>query len=1736
MSRAPRPFLTRRTAPRIAGLEARIMFDAAAVAQAIDAHDGATDAAAVAPRPLVQAASPQAQALSPAAQAQWSAALEQANQQLLALAQGDGFAALLRESFGSGSQDAAAFERAVAQLTQAVLSGEFRLQVELRSGAELQGAMAAFAADAPGGGARIYVNADWLRTGAPAGLVQQTLVEEIGHAFDQRLNGAVDSRGDEGALFAALASGRTPDAVERAAMAADADRTTLVIDGRAVQVELAELSVPFSMGFIADQGTNPNQADNLQTFATLGIEYASFFQDSSTGLFTAQGNDIPGGVRLQFTDGTVVTVSGAINWRHTQGSTLYSFGFIPDPTAPTMTLPSGYVIDNLSNYGLELIGASYSYTDGQSFSGNAATSGLLDALNAYLATVRANDPNGPVTVNTLTTSDTTPTLTGTVTFNNGNETLEVQVNGVTYRDGDGRLSVTGNNWTLDITSAMSVGTYSVTATIVDLSTYYTLTDSTASELTITAPDTTAPVVTASQSFNYQENRTAGTVVATVAATDAVGVTGFRFSATGTNTSADGYYTIASNGQVTITAAGVAAGVANNDFETGANSFTLGVQAGDAAGNWSSAVNISLNVTNVNEAPVVNTSGGSATFVEGVNTTSTPVAVDPGLTLSDVDSATLSGATVAITGNYRSGEDVLAFTNDGSTMGNIVASFNAGTGVMTLTSAGGTATQAQWQAALRSVTYTDTAEEPNTATRTVQYQLSDGSLSSNLATRSVTVTAVNDAPAGTDKTVTTPEDTGYTFTAADFGFSDVDGDALTAVHITTVPGAGDGVLSLNGTAVQAGDVVSLADITSGLLVYTPALNAHGNGLASFTFQVQDNGGTANGGVDLDPSANTITVNVTAVNDAPAGTDKTVTTAEDTGYTFAASDFGFSDVDGNALLGVKITTLPASLDGALTLNGVAVQAGDVVSVADINAGRLVYTPGTNAHGHGQGSFTFQVQDDGGTAHGGVDLDPSANTITVNVTAVNDAPEVDDASDPDWDPTDGRYEVTTPEDTPKSGTIDMTDAEGDTLAFSTDTAPTHGSVTVDPATGAWTYTPDPDYVGTDSFIVLVDDGHGGTTTVTVQVTVTPVNDAPTAGDPSNPDWDATDGRYEVTTPEDTPKSGTLDTADLDGDTLAFSTDTAPTHGSVTVDPATGAWTYTPDPDYVGTDSFTVLVDDGHGGTTTVTVQVEVTPVNDPPTAGDPSNPDWDATDGRYEVTTPEDTPKSGTLDTADLDGDALAFSTDTAPTHGSVTVDPATGAWTYTPDPDYVGTDSFIVLVDDGHGGTTTVTVQVEVTPVNDAPTAGDPSNPDWDATDGRYEVSTPEDTPKSGTIDAGDVEGDALTFTVSTGPAHGTLTLDPATGAWTYTPDPQYHGPDRFTVLVGDGQGGTTRVEVRVDVTPVNDPPVAGDPANPDWRADEGLYAVETPQDTPREGVVDTADLDLDDPRFSVATGPAHGTVTIDPDTGRWTYVPAGGYSGADEFSITISDGQGGLTTVQVRVEVTPAPIVMPPAPRPVVEPVVMPAPAEPPAPPALVAPPVVFDSAIRAPLGGFAEPAPVLDSRGSLTLTPMLVISEPRPVEDIYTRASGFRIMVNPAPEPMLSSFRGVDEQVVPAGQSLNLQLPADTFMHTQLNETITLSARQADGRPLPAWLMFDAKAGTFKGTPPPGLTRDLAITVVARDTQGREAVTMFRIKVGRGEGAQRGAALSDQLHRGQAWAAQGGGWQLERGSVAARRG
>ncbi|MEO8004092.1 MAG: DUF4347 domain-containing protein [Betaproteobacteria bacterium] len=365
-----------------------------------------------------------------------------------------------------------------------------------------------------------------------------------------------------------------------------------------------------------------------------------------------------------------------------------------------------------------------------------------------------------------------------------------------------------------------------------------------------------------------------------------------------------------------------------------------------------------------------------------------------------------------------------------------------------------------------------------------------------ASSSIDVTAVNDPPAGTSASVTTAEDSTYTFALADFGYSDTHdtpANNFLAVTVTTLPGAGS--LTLNGVPVGAGQSVAATDIAAGKLQFTPVADANGAGYASFTFQVQDDGG----GADTDPVARTMSINVTSVNDTPIGADNTISTTEDTAYVFGASDFGFSDTrdaPANNFLAVKVTTLPGA--GSLTLNGTAVGAGQFITASDITAGRLQFTPATDANGAGYASFTFQVQDDGG----GADLDTIARTMTIDVTAVNDAPVL--VTNTGLTVNENSSAVIT------NAKLQVTDADNiaTQLVFTVTTTPANGHLELASAAGIaitsftaddidnnqLVYVHDGSQTTSDGFSFTVSDGAGGSIGATAfAITVNSVNDAP-------------------------------------------------------------------------------------------------------------------------------------------------------------------------------------------------------------------------------------------------------------------------------------------------------------------------------------------------------------------------------------------------------------------------------------------------------------------------------------------------------------------------------------------------------------------------------------------------------------------------------------------------------------------
>ncbi|GGY69423.1 hypothetical protein GCM10011613_12200 [Cellvibrio zantedeschiae] len=353
-----------------------------------------------------------------------------------------------------------------------------------------------------------------------------------------------------------------------------------------------------------------------------------------------------------------------------------------------------------------------------------------------------------------------------------------------------------------------------------------------------------------------------------------------------------------------------------------------------------------------------------------------------------------------------------------------------------------------------------------------------------------------------------------------------------------------------------------------------------------------------------------------------------------------------------------------------------------------------------------------------------------------------------------------------------------------------------------------------------------------------------------------------------EDTVISGRVVATDVENDTLTYSLTAQTGNGIIVLDPATGDFTYTPNANYNGPDSFIITVTDDHGNSTTSTVNLTVVAVNDAPVTNNQN------------LTTAEDTPVSGQVVATDVEGDTLSYSVSTNAANGTVTLNAATGGFTYTPNANYNGSDSFVVTVNDGNGGTTTSTITIGVTPVNDAPVSNNQN------------LTTDEDTPLNGAVVATDVDGDALSYSVTTNAANGTVTINAATGAFVYTPSANYNGADSFVVTIADGQGGVTTSTINIGVNPVNDAPDTGD---------QNLTTLE---DTPVSGQVVATDVEGDTLSYSVTTNAAHGTVTVNPVTGAFVYTPVANYSGADQFVVSVSDGNGGVSTSVINVGVTP----------------------------------------------------------------------------------------------------------------------------------------------------------------------------------------------------------------------------------------
>ncbi len=693
-----------------------------------------------------------------------------------------------------------------------------------------------------------------------------------------------------------------------------------------------------------------------------------------------------------------------------------------------------------------------------------------------------------------------------------------------------------------------------------------------------------------------------------------------------------------------------------------------------------------------------------------------------------------------------------------------------------------------------------------------YRANDGKTNSGIATVTICVTPTNDVPIARNDQYSTPEDTVLAISAPGVlsNDTDADGDALTAI-IATQPGNGQVSLSANGG-------------------FTYAPNTNFNGTDSFTYRAND--GTANSGIA------TVTITVTPVNDPPVARNDAYTVNENSVLTINAPGIlaNDSDADGNALTAILAN---GPTNGVLSLNA---------------NGSFIYTPNTNYNG----TDTFSYRANDGVANSGVAI------VSITVLPVN------------YPPVARNDQYSTPEDTAlvvlaPGVLVNDTDSDNDALSAILATGPSNGVLTLN-SNGGFSYTPNTNFNGVDSFTYRASDGITNSQLATVTITVVGTNDAPIARND------------QYATPEDTalviPLPGVLaNDSDPDGDALSAILASNPPNGNLTLQ-TNGSFTYLPNTNFSGVDTFTYRAIDGDTNSNLATVTITVVGTNDAPIARDD------------QYSTPEDTvlviAAPGLLaNDSDPDGDGLATVIASLPANGWLTLN-LDGGFTYTPNTNFSGVDSFTYRASDGGATSQVATVTITVVGANDPPVARDDH------------YTTPEDTSlvvlAPGVLaNDSDPDGNILTTLLPTTPAHGTLVLN-VDGDFTYTPEANFQGVDAFTYRASDGITNSELATVTITVVGTNDAPVA---QNDQYTTPENTVLVVT-----APGVL-TNDNDVDGDVIAamLANSPTNGLLTLSSN-GGFTYTPNTNFNGLDSFTYRANDGQTNSGVATVTINVTP----------------------------------------------------------------------------------------------------------------------------------------------------------------------------------------------------------------------------------------
>jgi VCBS repeat-containing protein len=337
----------------------------------------------------------------------------------------------------------------------------------------------------------------------------------------------------------------------------------------------------------------------------------------------------------------------------------------------------------------------------------------------------------------------------------------------------------------------------------------------------------------------------------------------------------------------------------------------------------------------------------------------------------------------------------------------------------------------------------------------------------------------------------------------------------------------------------------------------------------------------------------------------------------------------------------------------------------------------------------------------------------------------------------------------------------------------------------------------------------------------------------------------------------------SDTNAAQLSWSLLSSPSNGNAVID-GNGSYpqvfTYQPNANYHGPDSFSVQVSDGDANDS-ITINLTINPVDDPAViSGDTSG---------FLL---EDSSLTGNLNATDIDGltDGTYFTISSAPSSGSLSINPGSGQWTYYPNSNTYGDETFIVTVTDDQNFTATQVINLNVISVNDLTTLT-----------GDFNGTSNEDTLIRGDINASDIDGltDGSYFSISLNPSNGVATIDPVDGNWTYFPYANYFGSDAFTVTITDDQGYTATQIINLAVNPIDDPTVIS-----------GDTTASLIEDSPAYGDLNASDNDglSDGTYFTLSSTPSNGSASIDPASGTWSYSPSANFYGNDSFTITVSD--------------------------------------------------------------------------------------------------------------------------------------------------------------------------------------------------------------------------------------------------------